>query len=299
MMDRAHQETDDEIDYLERKIGQLFQAGEDKAFREFVTYMNKIQPKLEALFKAYQDAQKKGEGVQKAKDAYVQELNKYTSHSTEYRDVVDRTSHNLTLLNIAALALANASMPRVYANNYNYLTVEANAKLGISFDLVNERAVKNMAKAKKIMLPYKKLDPVKDQAWNVKAINSQMAQGILKGESIPDISKRLKNVSDMDNVAAVRNARTMCTAAENSGRQDHMENLNKAGIHVKKQWVATIDERTRAWHADLDGESVDYDESFDTDYGTIDYPGDPDADPANTYNCRCSIIDDYSEVLND
>lgn len=296
MMDRAHQQTDDEIDYLERKISKLFQAGEDKAFREFVTYMNKIQPKLEALFKAYQDAQKKGEGVQKAKDAYVLKLSKYTSHSTEYRDVVDRTSHNLTLLNIAALALANASMPRVYANNYNYLTVEANAKLGISFELVNERAVKNMAKSKEIMLPYKKLDPAKDQAWNVKAINSQMAQGILKGESIPDISKRLKNVSDMDNIAAVRNARTMCTSAENSGRQDHMENLNKAGIHVKKQWVATIDERTRAWHADLDGESVDYDESFDTDYGNIDYPGDPDADPANTYNCRCSIIDDYSEV---
>ena len=62
------------------------------------------------------------------------------------------------------------------------------------------------------------------------------------------------------------------------------------GIQTRKQWLATLDDRTRHWHAELDGETVDNDQPFKTEYGDIMYPGDPKADPANIYNCRCTMI---------
>lgn len=62
------------------------------------------------------------------------------------------------------------------------------------------------------------------------------------------------------------------------------------GIKVRKRWVATKDERTRASHADLDGEIVDYDKPFSND---LMYPGDPSGPAVEVYNCRCTTA--YAE----
>ena len=58
---------------------------------------------------------------------------------------------------------------------------------------------------------------------------------------------------------------------------------------MKREWIATNDGRTRHWHAELDGVEVDVDEPWVNEFGEIMFPGDPSADPANTYNCRCSM----------
>ena len=65
--------------------------------------------------------------------------------------------------------------------------------------------------------------------------------------------------------------------------------MEKDGIVMKREWLATNDSRTRHWHAELDGEEVDIDEPWVNEFGEIMFPGDPSADPANTYNCRCSM----------
>jgi len=53
--------------------------------------------------------------------------------------------------------------------------------------------------------------------------------------------------------------------------------------------MAAIDNRTRQAHALLNGQLADPDEPFHSELGDIMYPGDPDADPANVYNCRCTL----------
>lgn len=50
-----------------------------------------------------------------------------------------------------------------------------------------------------------------------------------------------------------------------------------------------MDNRTRDWHAELDGQLKDIDEPFINSMGEIMYPGDLNADPANRYNCRCTL----------
>ena len=112
----------------------------------------------------------------------------------------------------------------------------------------------------------------------------------MQGESIPKIAKRLASVADMDRKAAIRNARTYTTAAENKGRIDSYDRAEQMGIKVKKKWMATLDDRTRVEHRHLDGQVRDNDEPFETDGYEIMYPGDPSAEPEMIYNCRCTLV---------
>ena len=47
------------------------------------------------------------------------------------------------------------------------------------------------------------------------------------------------------------------------------------------------DDRTRPSHLELDGERRDLDEEFSNG---LQYPGDPDGDPSEVYNCRCTMV---------
>lgn len=59
------------------------------------------------------------------------------------------------------------------------------------------------------------------------------------------------------------------------------------GIELKKQWLATLDGRTRHSHAKLDGETIDTNKTFSNG---CKYPGDPDGVAEEIYNCRCTLI---------
>ena len=62
------------------------------------------------------------------------------------------------------------------------------------------------------------------------------------------------------------------------------------GIKLKKQWLATLDNRTRHAHAMLDGQTVDVDKPFKVDGYELMYPGDSSAPGYLVYNCRCTQI---------
>ena len=81
----------------------------------------------------------------------------------------------------------------------------------------------------------------------------------------------------------------MVTSAENKGRMDMLEKAESEGIIAQKVWISALDTRTRDWHRDLNGVSQDRDKPFENSVGKIMYPGDPSADAANVYNCRCKI----------
>ena len=158
-----------------------------------------------------------------------------------------------------------------------------------TFDLVDAHTVERLARDGDIKLPYKELDPEKDIRWNTKQFASRLLQGILNGDPIPNIANNLLDVVGYNEASAMRNARTMTTAAENIGRQDSYNELADKGVVQKKVWIATPDNRTRASHLALDGEEVDVNEKFSN--GCM-YPADPDCrDGSEIYNCRCSMRD--------
>lgn len=158
----------------------------------------------------------------------------------------------------------------------------------ISFTLLDAHTVERLQKDGDIKLPRKKIDVPKDERWNTKLMSSRLLQGILAGDDIPTISKRILDIVGYNAASAVRNARTMVTGAENLGRQDSYEDLADKGVIQKKVWIATADDRTRESHLELDGEEVDIEDKFSNG---LMYPADPSGDPSEVYNCRCSMRD--------
>ena len=288
-MDKARKQTDKILQQMEKKISKIYQDAYKDLSKSWNQFMAIHKPMVEEAYDKYMDARKNGttQEIFDARTYYERVLNNTILQNQRYKAMTDELAEKISHVNDVALNYVNDNMAKVYTTNYNAFGDE---KIdGYSFSLTNEQAVKNLAKADKALLPTKQLNKNKDIKWNHKQINSQMMQGILQGESIPKLAKRLENVIGMDKRSAVRNARTMTTAAENKGRQDSYKKAQDDGVIMGREWIATSDDRTRDWHSELDGVIVGVDEPWENEYGEIMFPGDPDADPANTYNCRCSI----------
>ena len=157
---------------------------------------------------------------------------------------------------------------------------------GGNFDLIDRKQIKQIVDDNQEFLPKSKVNIPKDQKWNEKRIRSSLMQSALKGESIPKLANRLGIIVGMSKTSAVRNARTMMTASHNMGKLETGYEAVEMGIQVKKKWIATFDNRTRTSHALLHGEVVDMDEEFSNG---LMFPADPDGDPAEVYNCRCTM----------
>lgn len=188
-----------------------------------------------------------------------------------------------------AASIINGFLPEAYAESVNFATYEVELGTGIktSFSLYNKEAVEAIMKKDKKVIPAVRLDIPKSKRWGREKIASALAQGIIAGDSIPHIAKRLEQVTTMDEKAAIRNARTWTTAAEGKGRYDAYRRAQDMGINIQKQWVAIHDAHTRMSHALIDGEIVGVDEEFSNG---LMFPGDEEGAPEEVYNCRCTMM---------
>ena len=190
---------------------------------------------------------------------------------------------------LTALSYSNGEVPEVYALNYNDTGRGIEGEIrGFAFDLVDADTVRILAAEDPNLLPEKTLDIERDKKWNVQKMNAEILQGIIQGEAIPEIANRLQNVTDMNRGAAVRNARTMVTGAENRGRLEAQKRAEADGVILEREWISANDGRTRDLHAELDGQTRKIGKPFEVGGYSIMYPGDPSAAPEMVYNCRCT-----------
>lgn len=198
----------------------------------------------------------------------------------------------------AAAAIVNEGKLGVFATNANYIGygLEHNAGINTGFALYDEQTVARLVKSDPKLLPPAKVKKDKAYSYYNKLVNTSITQGIIQGEDIGQIAKRIaQTTGESSYKSAVRNARTAYTGAQNAGRIEGLHQAQELGIKVKKQWMATLDNRTRDSHAELDGQIQEVDDPFESELGDIMYPGDPTAEPGNTYNCRCTLVYVYPE----
>lgn len=281
-MDKAHKQTDKMLDQMEEHLSAIYSEAQKDIQKKADEYFDKFK-------KADAEKLKLVEQGNLTEKEYKQWRQNKLMHGKQFTDMKEDIAKQLLNVNQTATAYINGQLPEVYALNYNALADTVDGVGGYSFALLDADTVKHLAITDKSLLPLRELDPAKDIPWNMKKINGQVLQGIIQGESIPKISRRIMNVQEMNRDAAIRSARTIVTGAENKGRQDSYERATKDGIIIKREWIATTDARTRDWHAELDGQLADVDEYFENSIGLIKYPGDPSADGANVYNCRCTM----------
>lgn len=288
--DLGEKETDKLLDELEKKIA-----------KEYSTALKEVQNKYEKFAEKFADQEAKQKKLLDDGKITVDDFKKWKQAklqpSKQYQDLINTLSADLAKVDQKVMSIANGYMPDAYALNFNYSTyeIETNTSANTSFNLYSRETVERLIKQDEINLPKRKVDIPLDQQWNKQHLNSAITQGILQGKSIPDIAKNLQQVTDMGRRAAVRNARTMMTGAQNSGRIDAYERASDLGIKIQKEWMATLDTRTRDSHAEMDGERVDWDDKFSN---KLMYPGDPSGPPEEVYNCRCTLVPYYPKYAN-
>lgn len=185
--------------------------------------------------------------------------------------------------NQIAASYINDTTPGIYSLNHNYEAYQIESITGAAFDIYNEQTVKQLVKGENhTEFRTVSVNPVRDYKWNTKKINTALTSGILQGKSIKNLTDSFMEVMQNNRKAAIRNARTAVTSAQNSGRQECYNRAVEKGIELEKEWMATNDSRTRDSHKHLDGVIVKYNEPFPNG---LMYPGDPDGEPAEVYNC--------------
>ncbi len=280
MADKAHRLTDEKLEEMEKRLSAIYSRAEKEIQKTADEYFSKFAKQDEAKRKLLEQGKI-------TEDEYNKWRKGKVMYGKRFTEMKEQFAKQLLNVNQTALAYVNGELPEVYAINYNALAGAVDGVGGYSFNLVDADTVRNLAVTDTSLLPYKELDPKKDIPWNMKKINAETLQGILQGESMDKIAKRLRNVQEMNKTQAIRSARTIVTGAENKGRQDSYARAEADGIILQKEWLATNDGRTRHSHAILDGAIVDQDKKFDNG---LMYPGDPSGRPEEVYNCRCTLV---------
>ncbi len=172
----------------------------------------------------------------------------------------------------------NDATPGIYSLNRNYAAYTIERVTGnIGFDLWDEQTVKRLMVEQPDLMPYYPKDRALkrgiDLAYGKKQITASVTSSILQGKSIKHMADDLqKRITTMSRDSAIRTAHTAVTGAQNAGRMDSYAAAEKMGIKLKKEWLATLDARTRHSHAMLDGEQVAQDKKFSNG---CRFPGDP------------------------
>lgn len=290
MADKAHRLTDEKLEEMERHLSAIYSRAEKEIGVAWAKYISEVGKEIEGLQKDYDVVKKSGnrdeiKAVGRKLAAAKRERLLLDKH---YRELTKKIAKEISDVNKIALAYINGELPQIYSINYNALEEIVEGVGGYAFELTDADTVKFLATTNASLLPYKEIDEKKDVRWNTKKINAEVLQGILQGEAMDKIAERLSNVEEMNKVSAIRNARTMVTGAENKGRFDSYERAAADGIVLEKEWIDTNDQRVRHTHAVLgDGKTIPYDEPFDNG---LMYPGDPNGDPSEVYNCRCTMV---------
>ena len=280
MADKSHILTDQKLEEMEKRLSAIYSEAEKEIQKTADEYFSRFAKQDEAKRKLLEQGKI-------TEDEYKKWRKGKVMYGKRFTEMKEQCAKQLLNVNQTALAYVNGELPEVYAINYNALAGSVDGVGGYSFTLVDADTVRNLAVTDTSLLPHKELDPARDIPWNMKKINAETLQGILQGESMDKIAKRLRNVQEMNKTQAIRSARTIVTGAENKGRQDSYARAEADGIILQKEWLATNDGRTRHSHAALDGSIVDQDKKFDNG---LMYPGDPSGRPEEIYNCRCTLV---------
>lgn len=276
---------------ISKALRKTYKQAEQEARRRLNQYMTKFTADITAK-----------RALLNAGDITQAEFNQWyagrIAQGRRWKNLITAMASDYTHANENAMKMINGELPSVFVFTANeaseeiidQLTGKALSKIKGTWELYDRDTIQRLATEDRKLLPTKSVDIPKDIRWNQRHLQSALTSGLLQGDSIDKLANRLQSVTDMNRNAAIRNARTMVTGAENAGRQTSYDRMTKNGVKMKKVWMATHDSRVRDAHEVMDGQEVDEDEFFiDGEGNKLMYPGDPNGDPSSVYNCRCTM----------
>ena len=293
-MDYGHAQADKTLQTLEKKLTTEYRKAHKEVSKKLLDYANYFVAEDKKRAKLVQNGKI-------TKKQYQQWREQAIFQGKRWREMEESLANDLLNVDKIAQSMITDNAIDVYALNYNYGLYEVekgingftgfalydrNTVLALMRD--NPRLLKPMGSTARQALAEGKI-----KRWNKQKLRSVAMQGILQGDSVPQIARRMADTLTVVNRAsALRDARTMTTAAENMGRVESYKRAAELGIKLVKVWMATEDARTRLSHREMDGESAPVDKDFSNG---LMFPGDPAGAAAEVYNCRCTLVTEIED----
>lgn len=291
MADPGTNYTDNKQAQIERRLVKLY----SEAQRDIKKALAEHTAKFKATDKLKRQQLKAGEITQAQYNSWKQGQ---VFTGDRWREKLDSVTSTIHQANIMANGIVDGERRAVFGENATYQAyqLEHDAGMNLSFTVYDSGAVTRLISEHPELLKRRVIDGKVDRAWNKTIIANTIAKNIITGASIDKIAQEIAQKTALSNEkASVRYARTAMTGAQNAGRIAAMNDALDMGIKVKKLWIATLDERTRSAHAELDGQTAEVNEDFHNSLGAIGFPGDPKASDANIWNCRCALGYEYEK----
>lgn len=133
----------------------------------------------------------------------------------------------------------------------------------------------------------------------LKIIREALEIAVAEGLGADETARVIKNTLvekgvEMNKWRALRIARTEIVTASNIGS---ILGAKESGYPMVKYWISTYDDRTRDTHRNIEAQNPkSMDEGFRVGAYLMECPGDPDAGPEETINCRCTIAFEVKEL---
>lgn len=282
MEDAAHKAADAAVEAWKAEVAETYRQAQldaQEALSRFLARFEEQDAKRRAKVEAGELSREEWLAWRKGRMLTGQRLS----------STLDQVAQAYSHANEVAVAALAGRLPEVYAENANFAAFQVckASGLDLAFSLVDADTVQHMLTAGEALFHVPALDVAKDVAWNRRLMASQLTQGVLLGESIPKMARRVQSVTGSNMATATRTARTAVTCAENAGRVSSYERAKGMGIKLKQEWVAALDNRTRHSHRQLDGEKAEVGGTFSNG---CRFPGDPQGRYAEICNCRCTLV---------
>jgi SPP1 gp7 family putative phage head morphogenesis protein len=220
------------------------------------------------------------------------EMQKYTRLSRLEESIVDE----LNILYSGTGKEIRQGVGKVYEQSY-YFTgyiLETEAQTKLAYTLLPKQQI-----TRAIQNPISGLTLNERLANNRRLIilktREQLVQGLIQGDSIRTMANRIKDVFEGDLNKSVRIVRTETNRARNLGTLDSYEHAKDKGLEFDTIWVASLDDRTRDTHADLDGQKADKDGFFHIDGLSTTGPSQFGI-ASEDINCRCSTRAEFKDL---
>ena len=249
-MDLMNKQTTKQLSDLEFMIEKLYKEAGGKVIKD----LEKVMAKLDT-------------------DLTPQQQLNYLQQKKRLESLLERLVDDINNANIQAIQMLNDELIDTYINNQKYgaYLVENASGFKVDWALYNKQTIKQIMLGKDNLFYQMALDNFKDKDLIYRALQRELVQSILLGESIPKIAKRVQKVTGKNMNDSIRIARTETGRAENSGRFDSYKQAEKQGLKLKKKWLSTIDGRTRERHINLMGQERELDDTFSNG---LMFPGD-------------------------
>ena len=278
---------------LESQMSRMYR----EAYKDISKKLQDFTRKHKAKDKQMQRDLKKGKITQ---EQYASWLRGQVFISQQWQDAKASLDLSIKSVMTEAAHLTHQKSIDVFVDNANYTAYQIEQDHGftggINFSVYDRKTVSRLMLEDPELLPRRRdIDGNKLEAWNTKVIANCVTQSILQGESIDELSKRIARDTCIDaGRSSLLYARTAMTGAQNAGRVERMKEAEEMGIKVQKQWMSTLDSRTRDSHRGMDGEIVDTDEDFSNG---LEYPGDPSGDPSEVWSTPETRLETRARVI--